>query len=95
MKDNAGYFTQRGKGTALFESADGLDWKLARHPLVATTEITWEGGRKQKLHSLERPQVFLDRGKPAPLLFACDEDGKREHSFSMRIPLKAPDAARP
>ena len=95
VKDNAGHFTQRGKGTALFESADGLDWKLAKHALVATTEITWEGGHKQKLYSLERPQVFLDKGKPALLLFAGDEDEKRNHSFNIRVPLKAPEAMEP
>lgn len=89
VKDNAGNFTHRGKSTALFESADGLDWRLAKHALVATTEITWEGGRRQTLNSLERPQVYFEAGRPAVLLFACDEDGRREHSFNVRIPLKS------
>ena len=89
VKDNAGHFTGRGKSTALFESADGLDWKLSKHPLVATTEIEWEGGAKQQLNSLERPQLFFENGRPAVLLFACDEDSKRAHSYNIRIPLKA------
>lgn len=93
VKDNAGHFTGRGKSTALFESADGLDWRLAKHALVATTEITWEDGRRQTLNSLERPQVYFEAGRPAVLLFACDEDGKREHSFNVRVPLKAPGAS--
>ena len=95
VKDNAGYFTQRGKSTALFESSDGLDWKLAKHALVATTEITWEDGRKQKLNSLERPQLFFENSMPSLLLFACDEDGKRDHSFNIRVPLKAVNTAEP
>jgi predicted GH43/DUF377 family glycosyl hydrolase len=90
VKDMRGVFTGKGKSTALFESADGFDWKLSAHPLVATTEITWADGRKQKLNSLERPQLFFENGKPVVLLFACDEDSKREHSFNIQILLKAP-----
>ena len=46
VKDNAGHFTKRGYSLALWESADGLDWKLAKHPLVATPEMTWADGRQ-------------------------------------------------
>jgi hypothetical protein len=90
VKDNAGHFTGAGKSTALFVSDDGFDWKLAPHPLVATTEIAWEDGGKQKLHSLERPQLYFEAGRPVVLMFACDEDKKREHSFNIRIPLAPP-----
>ncbi len=89
VKDNAGHFSGKGKSTVLFRSDDGgLKWVLADHPLVATTEIAWEGGRKQKLHSLERPQLFFENGRPAVLMYAADEDAKREHSFNVRIPLR-------
>jgi Glycosyl hydrolases family 16 len=88
VKDNNGYFTGTGKSTALWESDDGFDWKLARHPLVATTDITWADGGKQKLNSLERPQLYFENGRPVVLMFACDEDNKREHSFNVRIPLE-------
>jgi hypothetical protein len=90
VKDNAGHFTGAGKSTALWQSDDGFDWRLAKHPLVATTEIVWEGGRKQKQNSLERPQLFFENGQPTVLLFATDTDSKREHSFNVRIPLRAP-----
>jgi len=88
VKDMRGVFTGKGKSTALFESADGFDWKLSVHPLVATTEIAWADGRKQKLNSLERPQLFFENGKPVVLMFACDEDSRRVHSFNIQIPLK-------
>lgn len=87
VKDNAGYFTGKGKSTALFESADGFDWKLAKHPLVATTEIRWADGRTQKLNSMERPQLWIENGRPVALLFACDEEASRPHSFNVRVPL--------
>jgi len=89
VKDNAGYFTKAGKSLALWESGDGFDWKLAASPLVSTTEVTWVGGRKQKLNSLERPQLlFSDDGKPIVLLTAVDEEAARPHSYNLRIPLK-------
>ena len=95
VKDNAGYFTGAGKSTALWRSDDGLDWKLAEHPLVATTEIVWEGGERQKLYSLERPQLFFEDGRPAVLLFASDVDRARDHSFNVRLPLRDPKGGRP
>jgi len=87
VKDNAGHFTGQGKSLVLFESVDGLDWKLAAHPLVTTTELaTTEGGRK-KFYSLERPQLYLENGLPRVLFCAADESPKREHSFNVHIPL--------
>ena len=87
VKDNAGYFTGRGRSLALFEARDGFDWRLSTHPLVATTEIIWADGRRQKLNSLERPQLWFDKGKPAALLCAADVDHSRSHSFNLQIPL--------
>jgi hypothetical protein len=95
VKDMGGHFTGRGKSTALFRSPDGLDWKLAEHPLVATTEVTWDGGRAQKLFSMERPQLFFEEGRPVALLFACDEDEKRERSFNIQVPLSPPKGPSP
>ena len=90
VKDNAGHFTGAGKSTALWQSDDGLDWQLAKHPLVATTEIAWEDGAKQRQHSLERPQLFFENGLPTVLLFATDDDKNRQHSFNVRLPLEPP-----
>jgi len=90
VKDNAGYFTGAGRSTALWQSEDGFDWRLAKHPLVATTEIVWKDGRRQRQNSLERPQLFFEDGRPAVLLFATDTDSRREHSFNVRLPLQPP-----
>ncbi len=91
VKDQAGYFTHAGKSLALWESLDGFAWKLAPNPLVSTTSVTWDTGQKQKLNSLERPQLlFGPDGKPAALLCAVDENDQRPHSFNLRIPLKQP-----
>jgi len=88
VKDNEGYFTNAGKSLALFESADGLDWKLSAHPLVATMEVQWANGTKQKMNSLERPQLWFEKGKPAVLLCAADVSPARAYSFNVQIPLR-------
>ena len=90
VKDNAGHFTKRGYSLALWESADGIDWKLAKHPLVATPEVTWADGRKQRLDALERPQLLFENGVPIALLCAAAESKGRDGSFNIQIPLKAP-----
>jgi hypothetical protein len=72
----------------LWESIDGFDWKLSAEPLVSTTEVTWVGAGRQKLNSLERPQLlFSEDGRPIVLLCAADEENSRAHSFNVRIPL--------
>jgi len=60
-----GYFTRRGYSLALWKSADGIDWKLAKHPFVANpSTIHWTDGHAEKLEALERPQVLQEDGWP-------------------------------
>jgi len=87
VKDNAGHFCDIGKSLALFESVNGLEWTLARHPLVSGLRITWADGRTQDLNSLERPQLWIENGLPKVLFCAVDEDARRRHSYNLAIPL--------
>ncbi len=88
VKDFSGHVTKSGKSLALWESSDGLAWKLSAHPLVSTMTVNWTGGRQQKLNSLERPQLlFAPDGRPSVLLGAVDEEPSRPHSYNLRIPL--------
>lgn len=90
VKDMEGVFTGAGKSLALFESGDGVKWNLAAHPLVSGLEVTWQHKGKQKMFSLERPQLVLENGLPTALLCAVDFDEKREHSMNVQIPLEMP-----
>jgi len=86
VKDMNGAFTDAGRSMVLFYSLDGLDWKLAKNPLVSDLNIKWQNGDTQKLHALERPQLFFENGKPVALLCAVNET--LEHSYNVQIPLK-------
>ncbi len=86
VKDMKGAFTTAGRSLVLFYSLDGLDWKLAKHPLVSTLNLKWEDGTTKKLEAFERPQLFFGNGKLVALLCAVNES--LEHSYNVQIPLK-------
>lgn len=89
VKDQKGYFTgHKGRSLALWESGDGLDWRLSAHPLVTLPEIHWADGRTDKVLSLERPQVlFAPDGTPSVLLVAVQDKEQPENTYNLRIPL--------
>ena len=88
VKDFKGNFTPHGAALVLFESRDGIDWKLAAHPLVSKVGVRWEGREWQALQKLERPQVWSDRDGPAVLFCAAADRPDLNHSFNIAIPLR-------
>jgi len=57
--------------------------------------ISWAEGLRQKLNSLERPQLlFAPDGRPSVLLAAVDESPERSRSYNVRIPLGKADPSR-
>lgn len=89
VKDNEGNFTKRGYSLALWESADGFDWKLAKHAFVSTAQVNWSADGVQKMDALERPQLVFEKGEPIALLCAAAERKGRDGSFNVQIPLKS------
>ena len=93
VKDMKGYFTQKGQSLALFSSSDGLDWSLAKHPLVSGLNVEMTNGQVMHLTHLERPQLYMEAGKPAVLFCAAANSKDSTHtsiesSFNIHIPLK-------
>ncbi len=72
VKDMHGAFTNQGRALVLFDSEDGFNWKLSKNPLLSKLEINWANGHKQKVDHLERPQLYIENGKPTALLCAAD-----------------------
>jgi hypothetical protein len=88
VKDQNSYFVDAGRSLVLFYSLNGLDWKLASHPLISTLQIQWSDSLQQGLEAVERPQLYLENGKPKALCVAVKEGGGVNHSFNVQIPLK-------
>lgn len=90
-KDFQGYFTGAGENhIALFESPDGYDWRLSENPVACLRGITTESGERVELTYMERPQIYMENGKPSALLLACMKQEHRknhEHSFNVRLKL--------
>ncbi len=92
LKDFSGSITGREPGLALFNSRDGLDWRVATHPLVSLKQLTFGDGTVLPVSNLERPQLLLDEaGRPQVLYLASSIEpvgGKRDGStFNVHIPL--------
>ncbi|CDF79834.1 glycoside hydrolase (GH117) [Formosa agariphila KMM 3901] len=73
-----------------YESIDGIKWDKAKNFEVSDKTVIWEDGSTTKFDHLERPQVFIENGKPIALLCAADtiDVNNVRHSFNIQIPLK-------
>lgn len=83
--------TFSGVGTALieFESKDGLDWKPSDPVLITKPQIQWLAGQSPSpISRLERPQLYIEDGKPLVLFVAAKD--KSGHSYNIPIALKSP-----
>ena len=69
----------------LFESSNGTDWKLAKKPLVSKSKLNWEDGSVQQVQLLDRPQLYIEKGKPKVLL--CAVKVSEDETFNVTIPL--------
>lgn len=88
VKDMQGFFASTGRSLVLFYSLDGLDWKLAKHPLVSKLQIQWTDTLQQGLQTVDRPQLYIENGDPRVLCVAILEDKTAKHSFNVQIPLR-------
>lgn len=89
-KDFQGYYTKSGENhIAIFESKDCYNWNPCENPLAFKREIIWEDGTIQVLKRMERPQIYIEDGKPTALMCACAPDGSEQitDSFNIIIPL--------
>ena len=88
-RDVIGKFTGAAGGLALFESADGLDWKPTAHPKVLETIFKWADGTVSGDH-VERPALLFEGEEPIALFGATDAHQINGRiSFNVHIPLKA------
>lgn len=73
-----------------YESQDGIDWVKAKNFMISDRSFTWENGKTQMFDHLERPQVYIEDGKPVALICAADtiDENNVRHSFNVQIPLE-------
>lgn len=94
VKDHAGLITG-SKSLALFDSKDGIDWKVSAHEIASRLQIPWADGTTTELQNLERAQLLFDESGEPMMLYAAAAIDRFEHSFNVHIPLKAGNIPRP
>ena len=73
-----------------WDFVDGYDWKPSDNPVGYLRGVTAEDGERLELHYMERPQIYLEDGKPFALLCACmleSDYEKHARSFNIRLSL--------
>lgn len=86
IKDMRGAFTDEGKSLVLFESFDGVEWRLSDNPLVSRLELRFSNGKIYKVDRLERPQLYInDEGIPKILFLSVKEGNK---TYNVHIPIE-------
>lgn len=88
LKDMNDYFTDTVRALVLFESPNGFDWTLADPCLVSDRTVRFDNGTVKKFNFLERPQLYLEDGKPCVLFCAAHEG---DHAMNIHIPLSSMD----
>ncbi len=88
LKDQGQYYTDESRALVLFESSDGVNWSLAEHPVVTTRTVRWQGAPKVTYDRLERPQLYLENGRPAVLFCAVKPRRDADDSYNIHLPLE-------
>lgn len=92
-KDHAGSvdksLTKHGKALILFESADGLNWHLAKNVLVHDFHIDFSDGASMDFSRLEMPKVYMENGE-IKAIFLAAKPVNSEKSFSIVLPVVEP-----
>lgn len=75
---------------ALLTSEDGLSWRAAKHRVVCKKEIPLTDGTTMKVDRMERPEVYLENGRPKLLLVSVKRGAE---SWIVFFPLAKETAA--
>lgn len=87
VKDQGGHYTGfPTRALCLFESTDGLDWRLGNPALLCGLDVALTDGRVEHFNYLERPQLYIDEQGPAVLY--CGARADDSHSMNIHIPLR-------
>jgi predicted GH43/DUF377 family glycosyl hydrolase len=89
VKDMGGHFTGAGRSLAMFTSNDGINWAASKNILVSTLNLKMADGTTKKFEHVERPQLYIENGKPRALFVAVDGDAEFPgETYNIQIPLK-------
>ena len=72
VKDFQGTMTRAGHNhMVLLESDDAISWRITPRRWIVPRRLDFADGESRTVALLERPQIWLDQGRPAVLFCAC------------------------
>ena len=74
-------------GASMTRTDDGVEWQLAEQPVVTGRQILWEDGSEVEYDRIERPQLYLENGKPTVLFAAVKPKKDEDDSYNIHIAL--------
>lgn len=87
LKDNGKFYSENERSIVIFESENGIDWKVSDNPVFVSREIETESGNLRKFFRLERPQIFFEGGKPEYFFCAVKPDENIDESMNIHMKI--------
>ncbi len=90
LKDQGTYYSPSHRAIVRFESEDGLHWAVAEHPIFQEKALLHADGRREEVHRLERPFLYLADSVPTAFLCGVKPRADRHDSViaAMSLDLK-------
>ena len=89
LKDMKDFYSSELRSLVLFESEDGIDWRLSREPKLLSRTLSWADGRVQEFYRLERPQLYFEDGEPAVFFGAVKPSSDCDDSYNIHFRVAA------
>lgn len=81
--------------SVLFESPDAMNWQITENKLAWDRYIQWEGGVREYVKHVERPQMLVENGKVVCLYTAVgDYDERHNATYSYNLARRVDPSAR-
>jgi hypothetical protein len=88
LKDMAAYHAEPARSLMLYTSDNGIDWTACDPPVGLTRELIFEDGKEFMPYRLERPQLYLENGRPAVLFAAIQPVPRATETYNLHVKVE-------
>ncbi len=88
LKDMDAYHAEPARSLMLYQSENGIDWKSCEPAVGLTRELIFDDGREFMPFRLERPQLYLDDGRPSVLFCAIQPIPHAPESYNLHVKVE-------
>lgn len=85
LKDMDRFYSTSSRAIVLFESEDGVNWRLSENPIFQERCIVYEDGSREEVHRMERPFLYIEDGEADT--FFCGVKPKADRPESIIVSM--------